>query len=94
MLIETTQLVECAMAEIALIGPSIVRCRSCLVLGGALPTDQLLGDDPVRVLGSDEFVDLVPVEASSRTASGLHVVCEASSRGKFGLAKGAGNVLA
>jgi hypothetical protein len=71
MLVQGSQLTEGAGAEVALVCISVPGLTGGLVLGGAGPSDQLLGHHAVGISGPDEIVKLIAVEVWGRPAATL-----------------------
>jgi hypothetical protein len=94
-LIEPVQGREGPVADVALVACAIPGARCGLVLVGAGPADEFLGDGAVGVLGADEFVESVAAEARGVwTCARLEMVREAAGGDMGRLAKGARDVLA
>ncbi len=72
MLAQALQGLEVAVAKVALVRVAVPRVARHLVPLGAVPAEQLLGDQARWVLGPHYFVHLVPVqEGSSRAVAAL-----------------------
>jgi hypothetical protein len=78
------------VADVALVACAIPGARRGLVLVGAGPAYEFLGDGAVGVFGADEYIDSVAADARGvGTRARLEVVGEASGGDKGGLSKGA-----
>jgi len=94
MVVKSVQAAKTPMAEVAFIAAAVPGAAGDLVGVGAVPSDEVLGDEAVRVLGSDEAVDIVStVERSLGARTALEMVSQAGGGGVGVPAEGASDVL-
>lgn len=90
MLVEAGQRREDPGAKVTLVSTTVPGLARRLVRVGAVPADQPLRDEAIRILLSDKSVQFVTVEAlGPRTCTSLEMVRQARGRSEIVFAEGA-----